>query len=251
MVPENPGPVPGKFLKPVFCILFIFLICFPAAAFPDNLTGEVSNVTAHLAGLDSDIREKQALGVDTLEAENFSTIASRQLSSAKDNLTRQNYSTAVNDLVAADASIEAGERAVGRAWAEDETMNARVSLDNAISIIAFIGQDQDPVNSTGYREVIAQKEVAERYLAAANSEIANGNYTRGYELAQNAWIAGNESYTGALAIVPKHYTGPEDRWVLLKLALSDARVLGIAVIVGTVLVAALVLLLQKKIPGGK
>jgi len=248
---NNPGQVTRKLIKLFFLVIVIYGICLPAVAFPVNLQDEINNVTGHLAALRSNISEKQSSGVDTSEAENFYNNASQQLASVKDHLASQNYSPVVNDLAAAEASIDAGELAVERAWAMGETMNARVSLDNSLHIVALIGQDTGQVNSSRYREVIAQKDAAENYLAAANIEIANGNYTRGHELAQKAWQAGNESYTGALAIVPKQYTGPEDRWALLKMALSDARIMTISIIAGVVLVTtvAIILVTGKKIRG--
>ena len=224
--------------------IIIPAICIPAVTSTDGIQIAVTNVTANLTALLSDIKEKRSMGVDTTEAEAYYNTANEKIGSARTRPATQ-YSTAFEDLITAQASITAGETAGDKAWAERDVMNAREPLGNADRIIAFLESNGSIVNSTQLAPILAKREMAVRYLSAANNEIANGNYSGARAMAEKAWMSGNEFYTDVMGIAPEISVGPEDRWAQLRLLFSGLPVLPVAAGIGAIIAAVIVIAMRK------
>lgn len=162
-----------------------------------DVTKVVSDKNTNLQSLRSHIDEKSAIGVDTSEAETYYNDAQSKISTAS-SLPAAQYTEALNDLVAAQTSIDAGEKAVDKAWAENEVANAQVPINNVDNVIAWFKGNKSTSDDTQLPAIVAKRESAVNYLSTANDEIANGNYEMARNKAAEAFSKGNESYTDAL-----------------------------------------------------
>jgi len=165
-------------------------------------TGDVAKVVSdkntNLQTLRSHIDEKSAIGVDTSSAESYYNDAQSKISTATSRPATQ-YTDALNDLTAAQTSIDAGEKAVDQAWAENEITNAQVPITNVDNVIAWFKGNQSTANDVQLPAIVAKRESAVNYLSTANDDISNGNYEQARTKAAEAFSKGNESYTDALA----------------------------------------------------
>jgi hypothetical protein len=160
-------------------------------------TGEVASTIesgdADLQVYRTHIDEKAALGIDTTAAEAKYTEADQKISSARSRPSNQ-YAAALADLTAATTAVQDGEKALDKAWAENEIAAAQVPINNVDAIISwFKGNDQQ------LPTIITKREVAVSYISNANDNIAGGNYAQARQKAQDAFAKGNESYTEAIA----------------------------------------------------
>jgi hypothetical protein len=163
-----------------------------------DVTKAVSDKNTNLQTLRSHIDEKSAIGIDTSAAETDYNNAQAQITTATSRPATQ-YTDALNDLTAAQASIDAGEKAIDQAWAESEVANAQVPINNADAIIAWFKGNQSTANDAQLAAIVAKREVAVNYISNANDAIASGNYDQARSKAADAFSKGNESYTDALA----------------------------------------------------
>lgn len=163
-----------------------------------DVTKVVSEKNTNLQALRSHIDEKSAIGVDTSEAESYYSDAQSKISTASSRPATQ-YTDALNDLTAAQTSIDAGEKAVDRAWAENEVANAQIPINNVDNVIAWFKGNKSTADDNQLSAIIAKRESAVNYLSTATDEISNGNYDQARNKAAEAFSKGNESYTDALA----------------------------------------------------
>ena len=163
-----------------------------------EVQAKVSEKEAALQTYRSHIDEKSALGVDTAEAESKYTDAQQRITTAK-NLPSTQYSQAYSNLDLAQKSIDDGETALDRAWAESEVMNAQIPINNVDNVIAWFKGNASTRDDVQLSTIITKREVAVSYISTANDEISNGNYAQARVKAQDAFNKGNESYTDALA----------------------------------------------------
>jgi hypothetical protein len=165
-------------------------------------TGDVTRIIAlentNLSTFRSHIDEKSAIGIDTSAAETDYNNAQAQISTATSRPATQ-YADALNDLAAAQASIDAGEIAVDKAWAESEVANAQIPITNVDAVIAWFKGNQSTANDPQLASIVAMREVAVSYISNANDYITSGNYDQARSKAADAFSKGNESYTDALA----------------------------------------------------
>lgn len=165
-------------------------------------TGDVAKVVAekntNLQTLQSHIDEKSAMGIDTSEAEAQYNDASSKISAAQGYPATQ-YTAALEALSAAQKSIDAGEVALDRAWAENEVAKAQVPINNVDSVIAWFKGNKSTSDDAQLPAIVAKREVAVNYISTANDDITNGNYEQARSKAADAFSKGNESYTDALA----------------------------------------------------
>ncbi len=141
----------------------ILMVCIPAASATCNqvnsggsaelnrtvvavncidITNAISEENTNLLALKSDIDTKSAMGVDTSAAEKDYFNAQTQIANASSRSAIQ-YTDALEDLSVAQASVEAGKRAVDKAWAESEIATAQVPVHNVDSLIAFFQAKQN------------------------------------------------------------------------------------------------------------
>ena len=146
----------------------------------------------------SHIDEKAALGIDTSAAEAKYNEAKGKIDAARA-LTSNQYTQAFADLDAAQTAIDDGEKALDRAWAENEVANAQIPINNVDSVIAWFKGNQSTANDQQLPAIVTKREVAVSYISTANDEISNGNYAQARSKAEDAFAKGNESYTDALA----------------------------------------------------
>ena len=146
----------------------------------------------------SHIDEKAALGIDTSAAEVKYNDAKAKIDAAR-SLPSNQYTQAFASLDAAQAAIDDGEKALDRAWAENEVTNAQIPINNVDNVIAWFKGNQSTANDQQLPAIVAKREVAVSYISTANDEISNGNYAQARSKAQDAFAKGNESYTDALA----------------------------------------------------
>jgi hypothetical protein len=165
-------------------------------------TGEVPKVVAErdteLQTYRTHIDEKAVLGIDTSAADAKYNEAKQKIDSARARPATQ-YADALADLTAAQTSISDGEKALERAWAENEVAAAQVPINNVDSIIAWFKGNQSTANDQQLPAIVAKREVAVSYISTANDQIASGEYPQARSKAQEAFTKGNESYTDALA----------------------------------------------------
>jgi hypothetical protein len=165
---------------------------------PGQITSAINDKTANLQTFRSHIDEKSAIGIDTTDAEADYNDANAKISSAQARPATQ-YSDALNDLTAAQASIDAGETALDKSWAESEVANAQGPVDNVDKVIAWFKGNQSTANDPQLSAIVAKREVAVNYISNANDFITNGKYSDARSKAAEAFAKGNESYTDALA----------------------------------------------------
>jgi hypothetical protein len=103
------------------------------------------------------------------------------------------------DLTAVQTSISDGEKALDKAWAENEVAAAQLPIKNVDTIIAWFKGNQSTANDQQLPAIVAKREVAVSYISTANDQIASGEYPQARSKAQEAFTKGNESYTDALA----------------------------------------------------
>jgi hypothetical protein len=144
------------------------------------------------------IDEKAVLGIDTSAADAKYNEAKQRIDSARARPSTQ-YTEALADLTAAQASISDGEKALDRAWAENEIAAAQVPINNVDNIIAWFKGNQSTANDQQLPAIVAKREVAVSYISTANDQIASEEYSQARSKAQEAFSKGNESYTDALA----------------------------------------------------
>lgn len=145
----------------------------------------------------SHIDEKSALGIDTSEGEAKYSAAQQQISTAK-SLPSTQYTQAFADLDAAQKSIDDGEAALDRAWAESEVENSQIPINNVDNIIQWFKTNSSTANDAQLPAIIAKREVAVSYISTAKDDIDNGNFAQARAKAEDAFSKGNESYTDAL-----------------------------------------------------
>jgi hypothetical protein len=165
-------------------------------------TEEVGSTIA-LAGADLDvyrthIDEKAVIGIDTSAAEAKYNEAKQKIDSARSRPSNQ-YAAALSDLSAATTAIADGEKALDKAWAENEVAAAQVPINNVDAIITWFKGNTSTANDQQLPTIITKREVAVSYLSNANDDISDGNYAQARVKAQDAFTKGNESYTEALA----------------------------------------------------
>jgi hypothetical protein len=163
-----------------------------------EVQAKVSEKEAALQTYRSHIDEKSALGVDTAEAEAKYSDAQQRIATAK-NLPSTQYSQAYSNLDAAQKSIDDGETALDRAWADSEVTNAQIPINNVDNVIAWFKGNASTRDDAQLPAIITKREVAVSYISTANDEINNGQYAQARAKAQDAFNKGNESYTDALA----------------------------------------------------
>jgi hypothetical protein len=146
----------------------------------------------------SHIDEKSALGIDTAAAEAKYTEAQQKISTAK-SLPSTQYAQAFSNLNAAQSSIDDGETALDRAWAENEVANAQIPINNVDGIIEWFKANKSTADDAQLPAIITKREVAVSYISTAADDITSGNYEQARSKAQEAFNKGNESYTDALA----------------------------------------------------
>jgi hypothetical protein len=159
-----------------------------------------------LQGYRSHIDEKAALGIDTTAAEAKYNEAKAKIDAARARQSTQ-YTQAYDDLKAAQTAIDDGEKALDRAWAENEVTNAQIPIDNVDKVIAWFKGNQSTASNSELSTIITKREVAVSYISTANDEISNGKYELARSKAQDAFAKGNESYTDALILQKKVMSG--------------------------------------------
>jgi hypothetical protein len=164
-------------------------------------TGEVPRVIAErdteLQTYRTHIDEKAVLGIDTSAADAKYNEAKQKIDSARARSPSQ-YAEALADLTAAQASISAGEKALDKAWAENEVAAAQIPINNVDGVIAWFKGNKTTAEDTQLSAIVAKREVAVGYISTANDQIASGEYSQARSKAQEAFSKGNESYTDAL-----------------------------------------------------
>jgi hypothetical protein len=165
-------------------------------------TGEVSStISSRVADLQvyrTHIDEKAVIGIDTSAAEAKYNEAKQKIDSASSRPSNQ-YAEALSDLNAATAAITDGEKALDKAWAENEVTSAQVPINNVDAIISWFKGNTSTANDPQLSTIITMREVAVSYISNANDDITSGNYAQARVKAQDAFSKGNESYTEALA----------------------------------------------------
>jgi hypothetical protein len=165
-------------------------------------TGEVPKIIAErdteLQTYRTHIDEKAVLGIDTSAADAKYNEAKQKIDSARARPTTQ-YAEALTDLTAAQTTISDGEKALDKAWAENEVAAAQLPINNVDNVIAWFKGNQSTANDQQLPAIIAKREVAVSYISTANDQIASGEYSQARSKAQEAFTKGNESYTDALA----------------------------------------------------
>ncbi|PKL68174.1 MAG: hypothetical protein CVV30_09560 [Methanomicrobiales archaeon HGW-Methanomicrobiales-1] len=165
-------------------------------------TGEVPKVIAErdteLQTYRTHIDEKAVLGIDTSDAEAKYNDAKQKIDSARARPTNQ-YAEALADLTAAQASISDGEKALDKAWAENEVAAAQIPINNVDTVIAWFKGNQSTANDQQLPTIVTKREVALSYISTANDQIASGEYTQARSKAQEALAKGTESYNDAIA----------------------------------------------------
>ncbi|MDD1695551.1 MAG: hypothetical protein LUQ54_01505 [Methanoregula sp.] len=207
-------------------------------------TGEVaSTISARAADLQvfrTHIDEKAVIGIDTAAAEAKYNEAKQKIDSARARPSTQ-YAAALGDLNAATATIAEGEKALDKAWAENEVTLAQVPINNVDAIISWFKGNSSTANDQQLPAIITKREVAVSYVSNANDDIADGNYAQARVKAQEAFSKGNESYTDALARQKQLLSG----WTL-PIPKIDGVVLIIFGIVAAVLIVVGVIIYRKR-----
>ena len=144
------------------------------------------------------IDEKAALGIDTSAAEVKYNEARQKIDSVR-SMPSSQVTQALAVLNAAAVTINQGESALDKAWAETEVAAAQSTINNVNTIIAWFKGNSRTVNDQQLPSIIAKRDLAVSYISNANVNIAQGNFVQARSMAQDAFTKGNESYTDALA----------------------------------------------------
>ena len=197
-------------------------------------TGEVSSTisskAADLQVYRTHIDEKAVIGIDTAAAEAKYNEAKQTIDAARARPSNQ-YSAALSDLNAATAAITDGEKALDKAWAENEVSAAQVPINNVDAIISWFKGNSSTANDQQLATIITKREVAVSYVSNANDAITAGNYAQARVKAQDAFSKGNESYTEALTRQKQLLSG----W-----SIPFPKIDGIVLIVFGIVAAALI-----------
>ena len=164
----------------------------------DEVASTIETGDANLQVYQTHIDEKAALGIDTSAAEAKYSEAEQKINSARSRPSNQ-FAAALDDLNAATTAINDGEKALDKAWAENEVAAAQVPINNVDTIIGWFKGNASTANDQQLSTIITKREVAVSYISNANDNIAEGNYAQARQKAQDAFSKGNESYTEALA----------------------------------------------------
>ena len=143
------------------------------------------------------IDEKAVLGIDTSAADAKYNEAKQKIDSARARPATQ-YAEALADLTVAQTSIADGEKALDKAWAENEVAAAQIPINNVDMVIAWFKGNQSTANDQQLPTIVTKREVAVSYISSANDQIASGEYAQARSKAQEAFTKGNESYNDAL-----------------------------------------------------
>ena len=155
-----------------------------------DITKLVSEKNTNLQTLQSHIDEKSAMGVDTSSAGSYYNDAQSKISTASSRPATQ-YTEAQNDLTSAQVAIDAGEKAVNRAWAEMEAANAQVPIDKVDAVIGWFKGNKSMADDAQLSAIVAKRESAVTYLSNANDAITNGNYEQARTKAAEALTKAN------------------------------------------------------------
>jgi hypothetical protein len=164
---------------------------------PVDFQNAVNNEKNNLSTFQSNISEKSAINVDTTEAQADYNDASTKISSAQARPATQ-FSDALNDLTAAQASIDAGETALDKAWAEKSVADAEIPLQQTDQIISWYEGNKSTADDEKLPSIIAQRDLVASALSSAKDDIANGNYSEARAEARDAYQEGNASFHQAL-----------------------------------------------------
>ncbi len=207
-------------------------------------TGDVQSAIAarntDLQTFRTHIDEKSVLDIDTSEAEAKYNEAKQKIDSASARPPTQ-YTEALADLTAAQTSISDGEKALDKAWAQNELDAAQIPINNVDAVIAWFKGNQSTANDQQLPTIITKREVAVSYISAAADQIASGEYTQARSKAQDAYLKGNESYNDALAR-QKQLTGGFT-WPQIQIPGGIFIVLGVVVVI---LVAVGIVIYRKR-----
>ena len=191
---------------------------------PNAFSQEIPEAKEELAAFRIHIEEKDAIGIDTTDAEIKYNNASAKISMAEAIPVGQYYET-LSNLTAAHTSINEGETALDKEWAESDVANAQGPIDNTDKVIDWLKGNSSTAIDPALAQVIAKRDTAMNYLSAANDEITNGNYSAARANAQEAYEMGNESYSDALHDRDvSHCLGCNDRWFLISFIASGIGV---------------------------
>ncbi|MDP3397156.1 MAG: hypothetical protein Q8S57_10900 [Methanoregula sp.] len=144
------------------------------------------------------IDEKAVLGIDTTAADAKYNEAKQKIDSARARPPNQ-YAEALADLTAAQTTISEGEKALDRAWAENEVAAAQIPINNVDGVIAWFKGNKTTAEDSQLSAIVAKREVAVGFISTANDKIASGEYSQARSKALEAFTKGNESYIDALA----------------------------------------------------
>lgn len=209
-----------------------------------EVQSKVSGMEATLQTYRSHIDEKSALGVDTAEAEAKYTDAQAKISAAK-SLPSNQYTQAYANLDAAQQSINDGETALDRAWADNEVTSAKIPIGNVDNIIAWFKGNASTKDDAQLPAIIAKREVAVSYISTANDMINDGQYAQARAKAQDAFNKGNESYTDALKRQYDIEHGGLFSWLKLP-SLGKIPIVPIMVVVVVVLAVVGIIIYRKR-----
>ena len=205
----------------------------------------IGEVASTIAAADADLQvyrmhidEKAVIGIDTSAAEAKYNEAMQKINSARSRPSNQ-YAAALSDLNAATAAIEDGEKALDKAWAENEVTAAQVPINKVDAVIMWFKGNTSTANDQQLPTIITKREVAVSYLSNAQDAISDGNYAQARVKAQDAFAKGNESYTEALARQKQLLSG----WSLPKI---DGIVFIVLGIVAVALIVVGVIIYRKR-----
>jgi len=184
------------------------------------------------------IDEKAVLGIDTSAADAKYNEAKQKIDSARARPSTQ-YVEALADLTAAQTSISDGEKALDKAWAENEVAIAQIPINNVDAIIGWFKGNQSTANDQQLPAIVTKREVAVSYISTANDQIASGDYAQARAKAQEAFTKGTESYNDGLARQKQLMSG----WSLPSIPGGIFIVLGVIVVI---LVAVGIVIYRKR-----
>jgi uncharacterized protein YlxP (DUF503 family) len=192
----------------------------------------------------SHIDEKAAIGIDTSVAEVKYSDAKSKIDAAAA-LPSSQYSTALAYLNTATDLIRDGDKALDKAWAEHEVLNAQVPIANVDRVIAWFRGNTSTASNPELPPIIAKREIAVSYISTANDQIAGEQYSLARSKAAEAYAKGNESYTEALMLQKKVSSGFDLGGMIGGIFKSGVVLIVVGVIV-VVLVAVGVIIYRKR-----
>jgi len=211
-------------------------------------TGEVPKIIAErdteLQTYRTHIDEKAVLGIDTSAAEAKYNEAKQKIDAARARPATQ-YVEALADLTAVQTSISDGEKALDKAWAENEVAAAQIPINNVDGVIAWFKGNKTTAEDPQLSAIVAKREVAVGYISTANDQIASGEYSQARSKAQEAFTKGNESYTDALARKKVLMSGIDIPGIIAGFFKSSIVVIIVGVVI-VVLVAVGVIIYRKR-----